>query len=403
MGLTWGVANAAVKRVHVMIVEAPGSGLLRMRVEAAVTARGWALASAPADTDALLVCGRPEAALSALLDSVWQQVPAPRARAIVTNAADLSSTLDAVVEDLRDTATQRIQARSEQASKPPVAEMSMDHSGHDMDMPHDTGYSGHEMGHSGHDMDHSGHDMDHSGHEMGQSGHEMGQSGHDMDHSGHGMDMSGPGGIPLAGGSEDRDGLEMDATHLTLGPILSDWPAALVVHCTLHGDLVTDVEIEWCDANELPAGSVREDAARLCDAASRVLAVVGWDPMAAQARRVRNDLIGDVPLEKVRPRLVRLTRRAERSRTLAWSAKGIAADESIDPRGTLIGWLRTCSALLDPEAAPPSRLALGSAADSATSEVIRSAVVGQELSAVRLIVASLGLEHAISRERVPRG
>ena len=251
----------------------------------------------------------------------------------------------------------------------------MDHSGHDMDMPHDTGHSGHEMG----------------------------QSGHDMDHSGHGMDMSGPGGIPLAEGSEDRDGLEMDATHLTLGPILSDWPAALVVHCTLHGDLVTDVEIEWGEADELPAGSVREDAARLCDAASRVLAVVGWDPMAARARRVRNDLLDDAPLEKIRSGLTRLTRRAERSRTLAWSAKGIAADESIDPRGTLVGWLRTCSALLDPEAAPPSRPVLGSAADSATSEVIRSAVVGQELSTVRLIVASLGLEHAISRERVPRG
>ena len=376
MGLTGWVANAAVKRVHVMIVEAPGSGLLRMRVEAAVTARGWALACAPADSDALLVCGRPEAALSGLIDSVWQQVPAPRARAIVTNVADLSSTLDAVVEDLRDTTTQRMRSRSEQASKPPVvAEMSMDHSGHDMDMPHDTGHSGHEMG----------------------------QSGHDMDHSGHGMDMSGPGGIPLAEGSEDRDGLEMDATHLTLGPILSDWPAALVVHCTLHGDLVTDVEIEWGDADELPAGSVREDAARLCDAASRVLAVVGWDPMAARARRVRNDLLDDAPLEKIRSGLTRLTRRAERSRTLAWSAKGIAADESIDPRGTLVGWLRTCSALLDPEAAPPSRPVLGSAADSATSEVIRSAVVGQELSTVRLIVASLGLEHAISRERVPRG
>ena len=376
MGLTGWVANAAVKRVHVMIVEAPGSGLLRMRVEAAVTARGWALACAPADSDALLVCGRPEAALSGLIDSVWQQVPAPRARAIVTNVADLSSTLDAVVEDLRDTTTQRMRSRSEQASKPPVvAEMSMDHSGHDMDMPHDTGHSGHEMG----------------------------QSGHDMDHSGHGMDMSGPGGIPLAEGSEDRDGLEMDATHLTLGPILSDWPAALVVHCTLHGDLVTDVEIEWGEADELPAGSVREDAARLCDAASRVLAVVGWDPMAARARRVRNDLLDDAPLEKIRSGLTRLTRRAERSRTLAWSAKGIAADESIDPRGTLVGWLRTCSALLDPEAAPPSRPVLGAAADSATSEVIRSAVVGQELSTVRLIVASLGLEHAISRERVPRG
>ena len=40
------------------------------------------------------------------------------------------------------------------------------------------------------------------------------------------MGMSGPAGLPLAGGDDsDRDGLEMDVTHLTLGPLLPNWPA----------------------------------------------------------------------------------------------------------------------------------------------------------------------------------
>ncbi len=49
-----------------------------------------------------------------------------------------------------------------------------------------------------------------------------------------------PAGIPLAGGAQDRDGLEMDVLHVPLGPVLTHWPAGLVLRCRLHGDVVAD-------------------------------------------------------------------------------------------------------------------------------------------------------------------
>ncbi len=57
------------------------------------------------------------------------------------------------------------------------------------------------------------------------------------------MEMA-PAGISLAGGAEDRDGLEMDVLHLPLGPVLPHWPAGLVVRCVLHGDVVAEVEVD---------------------------------------------------------------------------------------------------------------------------------------------------------------
>lgn len=365
MGLTRWVADAAVKRVHVMIIEAPGSALLRMRTEAAATARGWVVASSPANTDALLICGVPSKTLAGLIDAVWGQIPAPRVRATVPDAPDLPSILDAVPDDLRDTGVQRARAGTVSTNTQPAA-------------------STRTM-----DMDHSGHDMYHSG--------------HDMEHSGHDMDMTGPGGIPLAEGSVDRDGLEMDATHLTLGPISADWPAMLSLHCTLHGDVVAEAAVEWLTVDEVPAASARDDAARLCDSAARVLAVAGWGPMAARSRRVRNDILGDVPLDEIRSRLATLTRRLEHSKTLAWSTEGIVVPEAGSPRDALIGWLRTCRSLIDSPTPPPTDQMLHPLDKAATGELIRAAVVGQELSTVRLIVASLGVEHAISRAQVPHG
>ena len=45
-------------------------------------------------------------------------------------------------------------------------------------------------------------------------------------HGGHGgMEM--PGGLPMAGQGEDRDGLTLDRLHVPLGPLLSDWPTGL--------------------------------------------------------------------------------------------------------------------------------------------------------------------------------
>ena len=77
------------------------------------------------------------------------------------------------------------------------------------------------------DMDHG--DMDHG----------------DMDHGD--MEMA-PGGIPLAEGAEDRDGLEMDVLVHPLGPLLDRWPGGLELRVTLHGDVVADAEAHWWGA-----------------------------------------------------------------------------------------------------------------------------------------------------------
>ena len=81
-------------------------------------------------------------------------------------------------------------------------------------------------------MDHGGHGMDHGG----------------MDHGD--MEMS-PGGIPLAEGGEDRDGLEMDVLHVRLGPVLPHWPAGLVLRCSLQGDVIAEAQAELVDGPAL--------------------------------------------------------------------------------------------------------------------------------------------------------
>src|SRR5260370_2487867 len=75
-------------------------------------------------------------------------------------------------------------------------------------------------------------------------GHDMGgMGGMDMG----GMDMGGmgmPAGLPMAGRGADRDGLRLDQLHVPLGPVLPDWPAGLVVHLALQGDVVQHAEAQ---------------------------------------------------------------------------------------------------------------------------------------------------------------
>ena len=94
MGLTTRLRRLAVRRLHVLVVEAPGAFDVRVRAEQACAARGWVLASAPADADALLVCGAADDALTDALENVWAQLPGPRARAAVLQAVDLDHALD---------------------------------------------------------------------------------------------------------------------------------------------------------------------------------------------------------------------------------------------------------------------------------------------------------------------
>jgi Ni,Fe-hydrogenase III small subunit len=185
----------------------------------------------------------------------------------------------------------------------------------------------------------------------------------------------------------DRDGLALDALHVALGPVLPHWPAGLVVHTTLAGDLVTDARAEVLDVpgpRELP-GRTRAprgpDHARL-DALVRALALAGADRAAARARALRD---GDpAPGE-----LTAFGHRIARSRTLAWTLRGIplaALDHVPVPEGTVEARVRSLAAGLGSSLAPPVRPAPHRAA---------AALVGLELGSARLALAAMDPDTAL--------
>ncbi len=274
----------------------------------------------------------------------------------------------------------------------------MDHSGMDHSTMDHSGMDHSTMDHSGMDhstMDHSGMDhstMDHSG--MDHSG--MDHSG--MDHSGmdhSGMDMA-PGGIPLADGATDRDGLEMDTLKVQLGPVLPYWPPGLVLHCSLNGDVITRAQARALDDawEGLSAPGGRDAAARHCDDAAAVLALAGASDLAADARRLRSALLrGDASTAGTA--LERLERRIRRS-LLRWSLGrlGVVDDSALAQHLGLAHAGGVFDRLLG---------MLGAARDAinGSTEERRDArrlitalpqlVTGLDLAAARLVVASLGL------------
>ena len=380
MGVADWIAGVGTRRVHVLVIETPGSSLLRMRAQAAIAARGWVEATSPADADALLVCGQPIGPLPDLIDAVWEQIPSPRHHVTLTQSGTLAEFLDGIPVALRDERVQRADARDRPRHRPMLP---------DEGMPETTTVDTSDMP----EKHHSGTETetpvkDGAMHEDGPDKISSSDSGMDMDmHMDMDMDMSGPAGIPLAEGSQDRDDLEMDATHLTLGPILTAWPADLVLHCTLHGDVVTDARAERLTPGA-PSTEQPATAAQLCDAAARLLSIVGWDPVARQADRLRNDIVSGVALHDVSRRLIHLTGRIRRSRTLRWALAGIHAPGAESARERLLTWLLTAQESLTAEEGRPSQVPAGGLAVSEAD--IQRAVLGQELATVRLIVASIG-------------
>ncbi|WP_202879599.1 hypothetical protein [Serinicoccus kebangsaanensis] len=196
-----------------------------------------------------------------------------------------------------------------------------------------------------------------------------------------------PGGIRLAEGAEDRDGLEMDLLEVRLGPVLPHWPAGLVLHCSLQGDIVTDARAEVVSAAD-QGGDRVGPRARALDQVVSMLTIAGWDDAAEQARRVRDSS----PVSRVgRAGLARLRRRVRRSWPLRWSMRGLGpltaddvrllglpADVAGDAYDRLVGLLARA------EAAPPPEDRPGIPVDE-----LAGVVVGLDLAAVRLIIAGL--------------
>jgi hypothetical protein len=158
--------------------------------------------------------------------------------------------------------------------------------------------------------------------------------------------------LPMADRGDDRDGLKLDQLHVTLGPVLPDWPAGLVVRVTLQGDVVQQAAVDATFASAAGGGSywtepwrralagepvtrtelARRRVAAHLDSLGRLLAVAGWDDAAVTGRRLRDETLAGAAAEVLRPAVGRFARRVERSRLLAWSTRGLGlltADDAI--------------------------------------------------------------------------
>ncbi len=371
MGMSGRLARFAAGATRVLVVESPGDWMLRATVERAALERGWQLADSPADADLLAVCGRPGPDLGALVERVWDQLPGPRARLDVPDRDAITPAFEGAIRDLVD-AERQVEDAQRRPSSPDLG-----------------------------DMDHG--DMDHG----------------DMDHGD--MEMA-PGGIPLAEGGPDRDGLEMDVLHLSLGPGLPHWPAGLVLRCSLQGDVVVAADARLLDGGHGPAASAgaalaspdlvpgAQQLARQVDLVVDVLALLGWPAAASAARQVRDLLLAAVADEEVATALARLTpleRRTRRSVVLRRSLRGIGTITPGDlgrhglPEA-LLGDVRDrllrAVSHVPREEAPPG-------ADAARSilQVIPDLVSGLDLAAARLVVASLGFEPSLVHRESAHG
>lgn len=408
MDLSQRLARLGVSRVSVLIVEVPGWSVTRWAAEHDLRSRGWRTAMPPADADVLLTCGSPSPRLARAIDLTWEQLPGPRSRTAALNASEAGAALTRAADQLLDERWQRQEAADRPAG-PAMGSLAEEPSSEDHDdgarTPDEDSAGGYTVsGHEGHDgMSHNGMG---SGGEQGHGGmsHEgMGSGGHEghggMSHEGHGgdMDMS-PGGIPLASGEDgDRDGLDLDVLHVPLGPVLPCWPAGLLLHCTLHGDVVADVRPEVLTGapESTPESSFGTASDRL-DRAAQLLTLAGWDDSAAAAARIRDDVVSAGDPASLVPSLDRLIRRVRRSRTLRWSLRGLGViDAGFRRRHGLDGHVSgdVCERLIRFLTDARSALNGESAQRSPTPvALLPELVVGLELSALRLVVASVDLD-----------
>lgn len=206
--------------------------------------------------------------------------------------------------------------------------------------------------------------------------------------------VSAPPERDMAERGPDRDGLSLDQLDVPLGPALSDWPTGLRLHLVLQGDVVQEATCAVIGSSVDPFWTVHNAPAAALDSLQRLLSVAGWSAAALRARRLRDELLED---PAVAPRqLDRWARRIRRARLLRWSTDGLGVLTEVDGTSTdATGrWLRWLDQVIGAPAPPRTEAA------RAHLDALAGLVVGQELAAVRLIVASLDpdIEAMISAE-----
>ncbi|MGW0988957.1 hypothetical protein ACWD46_22515 [Streptomyces sp. NPDC002486] len=444
-----------MNRPAVLAVTLPGATELRLEAEAEVRRRGWPVVDAPAAANLLLVCGVPAPEDAEWLDGIERSMPEPAQRIVAGERGRIGAALDVARKDLMvRTATRREAdvvnepgARGHGGRKghgdghgrgthhdswPPEAsdDQSHDHPRMDHGRSDHAAQPGHEE-HGHHQPADHGARMDHMDH-MGHEGH-----GDHMDHMGHDMHAMGEvAGLPMALRGDDRDELRLDQLHVPIGPALSDWPTGLILRLTLQGDVVQVVEVDhlplppghrlpfwgepWLRAaqrEEVTRGSAaRRRCAAHLDSAGRLLAVVGWDDVAARCRRMRDEVLSGASREGIDGDLRRTVRRIGRSRPLRWSIAGLgelpadraraagvtgpalAADG--DAYDRLLMWLSEIERGFeelddarpltpDDRSGPRGRLDRPQPPSRALLDVLPELLTGAELACARIIVASL--------------
>ncbi|MBB5494525.1 hypothetical protein [Nocardiopsis metallicus] len=335
------------------VVTAIGGTGARLAVERTLRERGWKQALSPAEADLLVVCGPEHADMDEAIGRVWRQIPGPRAHVRAESANDVPRLLDEARVGLLDLTRQRRDAD-----------------------------------------------------ERDRTAREQAESESDGDE-----EMPMPGGVPMADRGEDRDGLKLDQLHIALGPAMPDWPAGLSLRLTLQGDVVQEAQTSIVGGSpttvpfwnpplpdtDSPPDRALFRAAHALDSLQRFLAVSGW-PTAVTGRRLRDALLeGGGPTGDVRREALRWLRRVRRSRMLRWSTDGLGRVTDRAPRvlrgDTTDRWSRWIDTVEETLTGPHGSGAPADAsweqAAHAALELLPSLVVGQELAAARLIMASL--------------
>ncbi|MEV0667439.1 hypothetical protein ACIBI3_37575 [Actinomadura luteofluorescens] len=434
MGLNARLLRFAHARPRVFLITAPGATRTRLLVEAELRRRNGRMVTSPAAASMLIVCGRPGSDLAAAVDTVWEDMPGPRSLvrlAPSASAEEVAAELDRATAELADTAAQRADAEARQERGPWSPGGDAEEMGDHADQM--AGHEHHHAAPSESDDDGHGamrHEDDHEGHDSGHGEH-MEHGGHGGGHGGHDHHMGAPMGLAMAERAADRDGLKLDVLHVPLGPALSDWPAGLVLHLALQGDVVQAAEVSVMDGSaEGPsfwnepwlrsaagdqvttADAERRRAACHLDSVGRLLAVAGWERAADQARELRDEIIAGAPASEMASRVAKLARRTGGSRTLRWMLSGVGViDQEMAERHGLTGpsarhlgdaftrfsgWLDEISHALErlDDSAPlhetdGPRGPVEDRPSTAVLAMLPELLDGSELAAARLTVASL--------------
>ncbi len=210
--------------------------------------------------------------------------------------------------------------------------------------------------------------------------------------------------LSMADRAEDRDGLKLDVLHVPLGPLLPHWPEGLRLVTRLQGDVIQHAEAEVLglgpDTRSFWAVEDRRAARRL-DAIARLLGVAGWTAMQWRCQALRDRALADEPRDRLVGDLKAAAARIRRSRLLRSELTWLGAVAGTgDAADRLHQWL---TEVVHDLRAPGGELAGSHPSAAEWLDMLPDTVVGAELTAARLIVASVDLDTAEAEQRSTTG